>query len=110
MSIFLRHWPDALWASENSNQSHMVSYCSAIKATITIRPIAYVLATLARCTNFFAQLLNRYKIYFVLSFTTLPTHLSILYRHTDPAPLPTTHTKNKLHIKSQHFEKSVIIK
>ena len=32
MSIFLRRWPDALRPSENSIQSHMVSYCSAIKA------------------------------------------------------------------------------
>ena len=32
MSIFLRCWPDALRPSENSIQSHMVSYCSAIKS------------------------------------------------------------------------------
>ena len=31
MSIFLRRWPDALRPSENSIESHMVSYCSAIK-------------------------------------------------------------------------------
>ena len=34
MSIFLRRWPDALWPSENSIESHMVSYCSAIKTDI----------------------------------------------------------------------------
>ena len=31
---FLRRWPDALGPSENSIQSHMVSYCSAIKFQI----------------------------------------------------------------------------
>ena len=34
MSIFLRRWPDALRPSENSIQSHMVSYCSGIKMNI----------------------------------------------------------------------------
>ena len=37
MSIFLRRWPDALWPSENSIESHMVIYCSAIKLKILIK-------------------------------------------------------------------------
>ena len=36
MSIFLRRWPDALRPSENSIQSHMVSYCSVIKCEILV--------------------------------------------------------------------------
>ena len=36
MSIFLRCWPDALRPSENSIQSHTVSYCSAIKVILQI--------------------------------------------------------------------------
>ena len=35
MSIFLRRWPDALWPSENSIESHMVSYCSVIKVCLS---------------------------------------------------------------------------
>ena len=30
INVYFRHWP-GLRPSENSNQSHMVSYCSAIK-------------------------------------------------------------------------------